>query len=562
MNPLEMLGRLGYEAANVGNDMTPCTISRNGEPVGFLMPDFTLRLLPEHEAERPRLNRGVDFSLQSQGLNVMEPGEYVLSKYRNVLFTMGFDYETAKPIYHIFSEDAQSRHAMLDSFEDRGKAAAEFAARSGLVQGEIPSLKRQEGRLARFTDRLKTMGYHLAEPKQDEPERAYDILDARGGVIGFIGTNNRVTMTTGDNHVKKHIIDAYLETDPNRIRLPSFFETLKERLKEIGLALKVIFTGKGQHYAIHDKHREIATVSADEQHTVTYTPAADAIQRAKIDAMVESIKREQEQARAAPQQAPVQEPVKPVPETNRQQNQVRPAPQPVKTPVRESAPKFVYICSPYRGDMEGNRQKAVEYCRYAYSQGVVPLAPHTIFTQYLDDTIPEQRAAGLQMGLALMGKCEEMWVCGDVLSEGMQQEINAAAARGIVIRKVPEQAISQERGEPAREDKSEPVPVSRETHDMTREQAVQQPVGKEFYQSYDLLQTMIGFDSPQEAALAADMTAQFGTADEKEFLQKLEAGAYQEPKELTGRIRNAGREAEHQNTARRQPAAEKEKERA
>ena len=53
--------------------------------------------------------------------------------------------------------------------------------------------------------------------------------------------------------------------------------------------------------------------------------------------------------------------------------------------------RLVYISSPLRGDVERNIQRARDYCAYAASCGVIPLAPHTIFTQYLDDEQPEQR---------------------------------------------------------------------------------------------------------------------------------------------------------------------------
>ena len=44
---------------------------------------------------------------------------------------------------------------------------------------------------------------------------------------------------------------------------------------------------------------------------------------------------------------------------------------------------------PISGDVERNIQRARDYCAYAASCGVIPLAPHTIFTQYLDDEQPE-----------------------------------------------------------------------------------------------------------------------------------------------------------------------------
>ena len=96
--------------------------------------------------------------------------------------------------------------------------------------------------------------------------------------------------------------------------------------------------------------------------------------------------------------------------------------------------KLVYICSPLRGDIKRNIAKAVGYCRFASTQGVVPLAPHIIFTQFLDDEVSEERELGLQMGLELMKHCHELWVFGDWISEGMSGEIEAAERLGIPIK--------------------------------------------------------------------------------------------------------------------------------
>lgn len=43
---------------------------------------------------------------------------------------------------------------------------------------------------------------------------------------------------------------------------------------------------------------------------------------------------------------------------------------------------LVYICSPYRGDIETNSQNARAYCSLAASQGCIPFAPHLLFTQF------------------------------------------------------------------------------------------------------------------------------------------------------------------------------------
>ena len=88
--------------------------------------------------------------------------------------------------------------------------------------------------------------------------------------------------------------------------------------------------------------------------------------------------------------------------------------------------KLVYICSPLHGDLQGNMRKATQYCKAAAQLGVIPLAPHTIFTQYLNDNIADQRAMGLRMGIELLRRCDELWVCGNTISQGMRNEISLA----------------------------------------------------------------------------------------------------------------------------------------
>ena len=99
--------------------------------------------------------------------------------------------------------------------------------------------------------------------------------------------------------------------------------------------------------------------------------------------------------------------------------------------------KLVYICSPCRGDVEKNIEKAQRYCREAVElwDDVIPIAPHVYFTQFLDDTKQEERAAGMDMGLSLLAMCDELWVYGiENPSEGMRNEIEYAKQHQIPIR--------------------------------------------------------------------------------------------------------------------------------
>lgn len=93
--------------------------------------------------------------------------------------------------------------------------------------------------------------------------------------------------------------------------------------------------------------------------------------------------------------------------------------------------KQVYIASPFRGEYEKNIKNTIEYCRLVSECGVIGLAPHLIFSQWCDDRIPKQREKALKLGLALLEKCEELWVMGTTISRGMEGEIAFARAQGI-----------------------------------------------------------------------------------------------------------------------------------
>lgn len=87
---------------------------------------------------------------------------------------------------------------------------------------------------------------------------------------------------------------------------------------------------------------------------------------------------------------------------------------------------MVYICSPYAGKIKENVKAAQEYSRFAVSKGYLPIAPHLLFPQFLNDTDSTERQLGLFFGNVLMSKCSEVWVFGSTISAGMAAEIKNA----------------------------------------------------------------------------------------------------------------------------------------
>lgn len=90
--------------------------------------------------------------------------------------------------------------------------------------------------------------------------------------------------------------------------------------------------------------------------------------------------------------------------------------------------KRIYVCSPYSGDTETNTANARRYGQYVMGYGHAPFIPHLLYTQWLDDSKPADREAGLQAGNAFREVCDELWIfyppSGD-LSPGMQRELDA-----------------------------------------------------------------------------------------------------------------------------------------
>lgn len=96
--------------------------------------------------------------------------------------------------------------------------------------------------------------------------------------------------------------------------------------------------------------------------------------------------------------------------------------------------KLVFICSPYRGDMEANVSRARRYCLFARTQGAAPVAPHLNNPQFLDDRLPNERQAGMEIGLEFLRRADELWCFGDRLTAGMELELQAAQQMKLPIR--------------------------------------------------------------------------------------------------------------------------------
>ncbi len=79
------------------------------------------------------------------------------------------------------------------------------------------------------------------------------------------------------------------------------------------------------------------------------------------------------------------------------------------------------------------------------SQGHVPLAPHLLFPQLLDEDDWEQRQLGLSFALFVLRKCNAIWVFGSKVTGGMSREIKEVKQCSIPIRYFNERCVEVKR---------------------------------------------------------------------------------------------------------------------
>lgn len=88
--------------------------------------------------------------------------------------------------------------------------------------------------------------------------------------------------------------------------------------------------------------------------------------------------------------------------------------------------KRIFICSPYRGNTRMNTARAICYAEQVAAEGKIPIVPHLYFPIFLDENNPVQRMNGIEMGLELMEICDEVYVFGFEITEGMRFELDHA----------------------------------------------------------------------------------------------------------------------------------------
>jgi len=94
----------------------------------------------------------------------------------------------------------------------------------------------------------------------------------------------------------------------------------------------------------------------------------------------------------------------------------------------------IIIESPYAGDTDSNTAYARAALADSLERGEAPLVSHLLYTQVLDDLIPEERAKGIQTGHGWLKHADAMVLYIDLgVSPGMADAMVEAEKRGIPV---------------------------------------------------------------------------------------------------------------------------------
>lgn len=108
--------------------------------------------------------------------------------------------------------------------------------------------------------------------------------------------------------------------------------------------------------------------------------------------------------------------------------------------------KKVYICAPLGGNIEKNIECAKRYTEYALKCETAPVVSH-FYALCLNDDIPAERETGIRAGMCLLRCCDEMWVFGDEITDGMRGEMELCENLGIKIREIDNEELCKMIGE-------------------------------------------------------------------------------------------------------------------
>jgi hypothetical protein len=156
------LEALGYTVQEQRGIRPFCVVMRGTEPVGFLLDDYSLKLMDDGE-DRESLQKILDFVRENQNLTLKGKNEYVLATYLSHQLTTFFDVQNKIPKYTVYITE-ESGKALSTLYTDREAALRSFVRDTEMVALEQLTRRRSWGK------RMEDKALHwLMERQKEEP---------------------------------------------------------------------------------------------------------------------------------------------------------------------------------------------------------------------------------------------------------------------------------------------------------------------------------------------------------------------------------------------------------
>lgn len=92
---------------------------------------------------------------------------------------------------------------------------------------------------------------------------------------------------------------------------------------------------------------------------------------------------------------------------------------------------LAYLTAAWSGEPDVDMELAAHYCRLAYEAGFSPICPILYLPLFLNDSVPEEHKAGIDMRRDMLRRSHTLIVCGSAVDEDVKNDIAVAGRLGI-----------------------------------------------------------------------------------------------------------------------------------
>ena len=92
---------------------------------------------------------------------------------------------------------------------------------------------------------------------------------------------------------------------------------------------------------------------------------------------------------------------------------------------------LAYLTAAWSGDSDIDMELAANYCRLAFEAGFSPICPLLYLPLFLNDNVPEEHKAGIDMRRDMLRRSHTLIVCSGAVDEDVKNDIAVAGRLGI-----------------------------------------------------------------------------------------------------------------------------------